>query len=134
MRERGYTIGNIDCTIIAQAGCRAGRGGAAGAAGGGWRAAPCSATALLPLLRGHYHCCCRCRCCGVTITAAAAAAAVARLLPLLLPSERTAMRPPLLLHPAPQRPKMSPHKETIRDNLCSMLGAHPRCAPVCLCR
>jgi 2C-methyl-D-erythritol 2,4-cyclodiphosphate synthase len=25
-----------------------------------------------------------------------------------------------------QRPKMSPHKEAIRDNLCQMLGAHPR--------
>ncbi|KAL4429024.1 hypothetical protein ABPG77_006063 [Micractinium sp. CCAP 211/92] len=24
-----------------------------------------------------------------------------------------------------QRPKMSPHKEAIRDNLCQMLGAHP---------
>lgn len=28
--------------------------------------------------------------------------------------------------PAAQRPKMSPHKEAIRDNLCQMLGAHPR--------
>ncbi|KAI3431472.1 hypothetical protein D9Q98_004524 [Chlorella vulgaris] len=24
-----------------------------------------------------------------------------------------------------ERPKMSPHKETIRDNLCQLLGAHP---------
>jgi hypothetical protein len=27
-----------------------------------------------------------------------------------------------------QRPKMSPHKEAIRDNLCSLLDAHPRWA------
>jgi 2-C-methyl-D-erythritol 2,4-cyclodiphosphate synthase len=24
-----------------------------------------------------------------------------------------------------QRPKMSPHKEAIRENLCKLLGAHP---------
>ncbi len=24
-----------------------------------------------------------------------------------------------------QRPKMSPHKEAIRENLCRLLGAHP---------
>ena len=26
---------------------------------------------------------------------------------------------------APQRPKLSPVKEQIRDNLCKMMGAHP---------
>ena len=89
MRERGYVIGNIDCTIIAQVCVCVG-----GWVGGGGTLCSAVVCPVVVVLRLHTP-----------------------LLDASLPCHCL------------QRPKMSPHKETIRDNLCRMLGAHPRQAP-----
>ena len=99
MREPAYSIyriGNIDCTIIAQASDRN-----VSAMRNAWHR-PC------PLER-------RCQ-----------------------PRSESAIRVYFECSPAldvslhasesrPQKPKLSPHKETIRGNLCALLDCHPSC-------